>query len=243
MEILPGEIHVWRIRLDIGQECRRRIYARLDAEERARAAKHYNPSAGWRFAVRRARAKEILASCAGGIDAGQVRFSYGPWGKPYWGSLYFNLSSSHNEAVLAVSGGCEVGIDIERMGMEKNIRGIAEFFHPGEKRDLSLLTPEELEPVFHTMWVRKEAVMKGGGRGLGAGLDRVVTSGREDIRSVHVLDSDGLCVSRWWSPAFFLEGCAMALAVPKNAGTKHIVWHSWGGSFMNRPDCRRETLM
>jgi hypothetical protein len=72
--------------------------------------------------------------------------------------------------------------------------------------------------------------MKGSGRGLGAGIAQIVTSGCECIKSVYVLDSNGLCVDRWWSPVFFSGGYAVAPAVPQSAGPKHIVWHRLSAS-------------
>jgi len=112
-----------------------------------------------------------------GLDADAVRFSVGDRGKPEvldGGDLRFSLSRSGGAGLIAVTRGRAVGVDIEwtRPGLDEV--GLAgRFFSPAEA-DLVRRLPEPARGhAFYRLWVRKEAVVKASGAGLGDGLGHV----------------------------------------------------------------------
>lgn len=90
-------------------------------------------------------------------------------------ALEFNWSHSGDYALIALTRGFELGVDIERFG--KNLRAleIARRFFDGSEADaLAALDPDEREQAFIGLWCAKEAVLKAVGKGLSFGLDRLV---------------------------------------------------------------------
>ena len=89
-------------------------------------------------------------------------------------ALSFNWSHSGDYALVALSRGDAVGVDIERLG--KNLRAfeIAQrFFEPGEAAALAALEPDARDLAFIGLWCAKEAVLKAAGEGLSFGLARL----------------------------------------------------------------------
>lgn len=181
---------------------------------------------GSRFLLCRACAKTILAAHRPDVQACDIVFSYGPWGKPCWRDLPFSISHSGTEALLAVCEGCPIGCDIQWTGSAVDARGIADFFHPRERLALDALPPDDYARGFYRMWVRKEAVMKACGKGLGTGLDRVLVSaesGGHHASIQEALPDEG---EHWWAPcAIGRDGYAVALAIPKNEAPRPIIRH------------------
>src|SRR5262249_26367386 len=101
----------------------------------------------------------------------EVRFAYSNYGKPRLAAeskLCFNLTHSQGLALLAVTRGREIGVDVERLReMERDGEPLAErFFSPREAAVLrSLPTRLRREAFFHC-WTRKEAYIKAHGMGL-----------------------------------------------------------------------------
>jgi len=137
--------------------------------------------------------------------------------------LQFNLTHSDREALLAVTQGRRVGVDIERARpMLRLDRLIRRFFSDREAEGLLRLGPEEREAAFFRTWVRKEAYLKAVGGGVPAGLRRFSVSVARDEPPAILdteLEADG-------ASAFTLydldvpEGHAGALAVE---GTGHRI--------------------
>ena len=107
-----------------------------------------------------------------------ARFVVAPGGKPRldpaWTAspLSFNLSHSRGRALVAVSLGREVGVDVERLRRDLPIERLAaRFFAPREIAALRS-TPETVRPAaFFACWTRKEAYMKARGDGISRPLD------------------------------------------------------------------------
>lgn len=162
--LAPGEIHLWRIRLD-------RPAAALDADrevlspdEIRRADRLRFPLHGRRLVAGRAALRRILGRYLD-LPPSDVSFEYGPAGKPHLAGggddLRFNYSDSGDLAVCAVSRGREVGVDLERMRRDVEFLRLAErWFAPSEIVALRR-TPETALPAsFYACWTRKEAFVK-----------------------------------------------------------------------------------
>ena len=118
-----------------------------------------------------------------GQDPPHLRFTYGLHGKPALATdtgraaLRFNVSHSHGLALYAITGGREVGVDVERIRPEIAQEKIAErFFFSREVTVLRALPPLLQAPAFFACWTRKEAYMKAKGDGLALPLDQFEVS-------------------------------------------------------------------
>ena len=109
-------------------------------------------------------------------SASQVNwlFFYGEHGKPALASpwdksqLRFNLSHSAGLALIAVSLGFDIGVDVEHLSRKVGqMKDLAKrFFAPGEYEQLCALPREEQRRAFFCCWTRKEAYLKAVGTGL-----------------------------------------------------------------------------
>lgn len=100
-----------------------------------------------------------------------IQISYGEKGKPRLKSaennLQFNLSHAGELALLAVSTEYPIGIDLEFLGMRKNLRRIArKMFDHKAFRQLESLDDEALKQAFFLHWTALEASAKAEGRGI-----------------------------------------------------------------------------
>lgn len=97
-------------------------------------------------------------------------------GKPYLTDdpLRFNLSHSGYWALLAVALDIEVGVDIEQVRSSRDLFGIAEnYYHPDEFARLKQQPASEQTQFFYQLWTLKEALLKGIGVGISAGMENL----------------------------------------------------------------------
>lgn len=98
----------------------------------------------------------------------------GEHGKPHVENaphIRFNLARTKGKALVAVTTGVEIGVDIERFRPIPELEDIAErFLPPGDADTLADLPEAEREREFFRLWTRAEALWKASGVGLyGAG--------------------------------------------------------------------------
>jgi 4'-phosphopantetheinyl transferase len=126
-----------------------------------------------RFAIAHGNMRRILGAYLKQPPAG-LRFKINPFGKPELivaaPGIHFNLSHSHSIAVLAVSSGVEVGIDVEDIRpIEPEVARSS--FSPAELSALNRLEGDQWLRGFYHCWTRKEAILKAEGVGLNFPLD------------------------------------------------------------------------
>jgi phosphopantetheinyl transferase len=81
-------------------------------------------------------------------------------------NLEFNLSHSGDFALVAVTQGRKVGVDVERIRQGISSHVIAQqYFSKAEVAELQSLPFEQREAAFFTCWTRKEAYIKAQGLG------------------------------------------------------------------------------
>jgi 4'-phosphopantetheinyl transferase len=172
-----NEVHIRFARLDLEDDDQARLERRLAEEELSRADRLKVELARNRYVAGRAFLRETLASYLE-VEPEDLLLGEGEWGKPYiaqgkgFGMLSFNLSHAAGLAVLAVSLKREVGIDIEKTAKDLPYRNIARmFFSPRERDELFTLPPGEQLAAFYRCWSRKEAYLKGCGRGFSVPSD------------------------------------------------------------------------
>lgn len=165
------EVHVWRISLASIEPGR--AWRSLSDQERRRAERHRFAVHRARFVAGRAALRAVLASYLGVLPE-EVPIDIGTEGRPRLtgaGNLDFNLAHSDDLALVAVTRGRAVGVDLERMRRGVPHERLARrFFAPGEAEALRRV-PARLRPAaFFACWTRKEAWLKASGHGLERGL-------------------------------------------------------------------------
>ena len=181
-----------------------------------------------RFVAAHAALRSTLAQQTG-IPGALLDFTLGAFGKPVLvepAGLHFNLSHSQSVALIAISDGAEIGVDVELLRPMPDAAALAaDHFTAAEQRALASLPPERRDRAFLVCWTRKEACLKAVGTGLGidtrsfeAGLDedadarevRLPLEGRVARLALHAFDGGEGVVC---AIARVLEYDAMAPAV------------------------------
>jgi 4'-phosphopantetheinyl transferase len=138
------ELHVWQARLDSGEWL---PAGDLPTAERDRAAALRRPEARERWVAARWALRSVLGHYLEREPA-EIELRFGDRGKPMLAeagaSLRFNLSHSGEQALIAVTSGREVGVDVQRIASK-----------PAE---------------YYAAWTRREAIAKCLGTGLWAPL-------------------------------------------------------------------------
>jgi len=176
----------------------------LSPEERERADRFHRELDGNRFRVTHTVMRMILAQYLN-VGPQELSFSAEMGVKPELASefrstgIHFNLSHSSGLALLAVSRGARVGVDLERLNPEFPIEEVAErFFSPAEVSVLKALPSDERLEAFFSCWTRKEAYIKAVGGGFSIPLDGFeVAFGSARAAALVAVRDDPAEVSRW----------------------------------------------
>jgi 4'-phosphopantetheinyl transferase len=229
LELQSHEVRVWVVDLDVGLAPEGDVdafepgpeLAVLSDDERARAARFVRARDRRRFARCRAALREILGRL---LDeaAGSLRFRAAAVGKPELDrgrgveeSLRFNVSHSAELAIIAVSRGRELGVDLEKLRPISEARGIVEsYFTAAEQDAFAAIAEPERPAAFLRGWTRKEAVLKGFGTGISGLSVRYETGFGTSTLSAAFTPAAPARVDRWmlWEAAP-RPGFVAALAV------------------------------
>lgn len=177
-EFSAGSVHLWRIPLDRDASATSAPLSLL-ADDEVRRYERFKPAAiKRRFALARGGMRVILGRYLNRPPA-DLEFHYGEQGKPSLApdqnpsNLQFNLTHSHDLAVLAVAANREVGVDVEHLRDNVEFEKLAaRYFSPLEVSTLASLAGEDLKRQFFRIWTAKEAYIKAIGQGLRIPLDQ-----------------------------------------------------------------------
>jgi 4'-phosphopantetheinyl transferase len=174
-----GEVHLWRIGLELPPEHVLMLWGRLTAAEHARADRFRAPDDRDRFRTSRAILRQLLGSYLNEAPKA-LRLATEENGKPILvcrvakaekTPLQFNLSHTDRLALCAVTRRRRVGIDIERVRPIPAFGEFAQrFFSPVERERLFALPEPCRHDAFFQCWARKEAYLKARGEGLSRSL-------------------------------------------------------------------------
>jgi 4'-phosphopantetheinyl transferase len=150
----------------------------LSDMERDRVERFKSPQRQREFTLTRALLRMVLASVIR-IDPLALHFEHTSQGKPFLpdDTVHFNVTHSHDIALIAVSPDLPLGVDIEYMQPRDAFMKLAQrFFAPAEFEAVCQL-PQSLQlAAFHATWTRKEAFVKATAKGIALGLDRFEVS-------------------------------------------------------------------
>lgn len=215
-----SEIDVWPICLDSNTTAVDVLFETLSLDEKLRSSKFHFSKDRDRYVVARGKLRKIISEYLN-IDAGQVAFSYNRYGKPFCekqsGSLQFNISHSKEMALVAVTSGANVGIDIEFINHDIDVMKLAQkAFSQLDASILENLPVDLRNNAFFKGWTRKEAYTKAVGKGFfdDSNIQEVsMLSGHSTI-SFDVVDGNNirkwtvtsLCSGGKYSAALAIEG-------------------------------------
>ncbi len=159
----------------------------LPLEEKNRAAAIKSSENRHAFIQSRARLRWLLGHQLG-LPPSEVPLAVGPYGKPHhrFNQIEFNLSHTQGVMLIGMAKGAELGVDVERLRPSRRLDAlIREVFAPTEQRRFEGLAESEQQDLFLRTWTLKEAFVKATGRGIAAGLSRVVI--REDFQGFEAI--------------------------------------------------------
>ena len=172
--LCSGEVHLWRAPLSDNshfRECR----AVLSQTEALRAENFVFERDRREYVISHGALRKVLSRYSG-IAPDALEFEIAANGKPEllqrFSDLRFNLSHTDGLALIAITRGRDVGVDVERVDESITFQDIADhYFEPRELWDLRIALPEKRVTRFFEVWTRKEAALKATGEGL-SGLGR-----------------------------------------------------------------------
>jgi 4'-phosphopantetheinyl transferase len=228
---MTPEVRIWRIPLDVALAHRQRMAAVLSDAERERMARFATSKLRARYAVRRGALRHILGHALG-ISPAALAFVHGPTGKPALAAthqgtwLEFSVSHSADTALIAVSEGGRVGIDVERIHTSIDVPCLAKTICAPCEARLVLGLPEPARVrAFLGVWTRKEAYLKGTGEGLSAPAEEVVCTVPPVAPRLLATPGDTMAPVRWSLTELTLADCVATLAFE---GPEPLVdWRVW----------------
>lgn len=212
-----GEIHIWYAAPSLPFDVD--LVAILSEDELARMARFRFDGDRENFLFCRSMLRMLLSSYVGPSPA-ELSFEYSKYGKPTLteppGDLRFNLSHTSGLVLLAVCKGKNIGVDIERIRKDLNVKEISgRFFSAAEQRALLRMPEVSSHEAFFACWTRKEAFVKARGEGLSCPLDSFDVSVAPEVEDVTLTTRPDVHEAGKWhlqSLNFFPEYAA-ALAI------------------------------
>jgi 4'-phosphopantetheinyl transferase len=226
-------VYVVRFALDHGEGDASPL-SLLDRHERERADRLAVVRDKQRFVVAHAGTRMVLGRFLNAPPE-SIRFAFGPQGKPRIVEppldLRFNLTHSEDTALLAVSVGRELGVDLERERPIEVLPLSRRMLTDAERTVLGALPEHERTQAFFRCWARKESFAKALGSGLTLPLAQVrVGFGRRS--SPFLVTDEGAEVElRGWTVVSLRApiGSAAALTV-EGTGWRVVYVSGIGGS-------------
>lgn len=174
------EVHLWVVPLSAQPEQLSYFRSILSADERERAGRLRKTRDRERRTVAWGSLRYLLSGYGVG-EPDEIQFEPGPFGKPgiqsSGANLEFSISHSEERALLGLTLGRRIGVDLEYVRPDLDVLLVAEaHFSCDEFQQLSHLSVSEQREAFYCGWTRKEAYLKACGTGLSIGLDRVRVS-------------------------------------------------------------------
>jgi 4'-phosphopantetheinyl transferase len=177
--IRENEVHIWLVQTN-GEISLGDFKDLLSSVEQDRASKFKFETDRRRYITAHAALRSILSSYVNS-PARELQFASGPYGKPKLAppihdkkKIAFNLSHSHEVALIAITQGREIGVDVEWVREDFVFDEVAHrFFTTREVAALHALPLHLQREAFYKCWTSKEAFLKAKGTGLSGQLDEV----------------------------------------------------------------------
>ncbi|MEM8858375.1 MAG: 4'-phosphopantetheinyl transferase superfamily protein [Chloroflexota bacterium] len=228
-----NSFHLWRINLNpagyTDLVSRSDFFAsdELERAKRFRFDKHRR-----QYLVGRKALRQILGFYLA-LEPQKVKFVYGEFGKPLveQAGVSFNLSNSHEMALIGVSPFESIGVDLEYKDRHIwDADALAKtVFTDLEQEELSQYPKANRLIPFLSGWTRKEAYLKGIGKGLAMPLKDFSVSLDNDEPNPLISAPDWRLMSFWVSDAYLA-----AAAYPKGEDSPEFKWFDWDQAYFDR---------
>lgn len=171
--LLPGQVHIWKVDLD-EPELLQAAQNTLSADERQRAERMRSALKRARFTAAHTALRQLL-SIYTSQPSHELRFGYGPLGKPYLledgapSAQAFNISHSGGVMLAAFGRNCSIGIDLEyEQAISAQDWIVRKYFSSADQRCYQNLPAERRGEAFLDAWTAREACGKAHGAGFSA---------------------------------------------------------------------------
>jgi 4'-phosphopantetheinyl transferase len=202
----PDAIHVWAFSLEGEPELVRQCRACLGPDEQHRADRFVFDRDRRRYIIAHGVLRHLLSRYCD-VPPESLVFETSGAGKPALhkpalppqaATLHFNLTHSEDRALVGVSQGRELGVDLERLRTNIEALAISQHYFFGSERDAiaASATPDN---TFFRYWVAKEAVLKAQGIGLGFPLDRFHVAFTPEADTAKIDTLDPVALSADWT--------------------------------------------
>jgi len=166
----PNVAHVWLVEVQNFIPQLDTFWQILADDEKARADRFVFAKHRERYIVIHGILRQLLARYLQ-INPQEINFVNNKYGKPQAANIYFNITHSHDMALLGFTKISEIGVDIEFIRKDFASSNIAKrFFSEPEVKALS--KAKDQTSAFFNCWTRKEAFIKAIGQGLSFPLNK-----------------------------------------------------------------------
>lgn len=181
--LTPNSLHIWRLSLQSHAEIDHRLWQLLSQNEQQRAQRFVRSQDQIKFVQVRGTLRCLLGQYLNRPGA-SLDFDYGEYGKPQLVSsgnsvaVQFNVSHSHDLALIAIAKAIDVGVDIEQVSQQSEFLKISHRFFTTAEHQVLLQEPTEHQrQTFFQLWTRKEACIKAVGGSIAHALDQIDVGG------------------------------------------------------------------
>lgn len=179
LALTADHIYIWYCHLSQHIAELDKLSALLTTAECQRAQRLRSTQQRQQFIITRAMLRQYLALLTNS-DPTDLKIDYMEHGKPILtqqptqGDIRFNVSHSHDRALIAIAQGRNIGIDIEQINDTTNIDAIvARYFSATEQAEFNALPSALKAQAFFACWTRKEALLKAIGKGISYGVSHI----------------------------------------------------------------------
>jgi 4'-phosphopantetheinyl transferase len=201
IEPIGEKIDIWRVCLKRDPLSVGTLFETLSPDERQKANKFHFARDRDHFVVARGSLRKILGWYIN-VSPSQISFFYNKYGKPFLvqenQSFQFNISHSNDLAVIAVTSGREVGLDIEFVNENLDVLStVQSVFSETEISAFKALPPNLRTGAFFRGWTRKEAYIKALGKGFSYPLEQFKVSVMTDEPDISFRTYDHQKIRDW----------------------------------------------
>jgi len=162
--------HIWIIDLNLDDQTVGKYISLLSDDELDRASRFRFRKDYKVYVITRASLRTLLAKYLK-IQPAEIQFAYSKYGKPSINepgtNIEFNVSHAHQMALIGISSGVPIGVDIEWINFDKDLETVAKkFFSDNENMEFNQLSEWSKPLGFFNCWTRKESFIKAVGHGL-----------------------------------------------------------------------------
>jgi 4'-phosphopantetheinyl transferase len=169
-----NDVHIWKFDISVGDEKFSDYWELLNESDRIRASKFRFSKDRIHFLWGRIHLKRLLGAYLNEKPV-SIKFMFTSNGKPILQKvehqhIQFNMSHS-GEFILFGFSRSPIGVDIEEISSKVDVNRVScRHFSPDEKKMIETVSEKDKDNMFFEIWTKKEAVIKGIGKGLGIPL-------------------------------------------------------------------------